>query len=194
MAKVLELQLQHQSFQSAFRIDFLWDWLVWSLRFPRDSQDSSPTPLFESISSGLSLVSCQLSHLYMTTGKTPTLTIQTFVGKVTSSLFNTLSTFVIALLPRSNCFLISWLQSPSTVILEPKKRKSATTSIYSSSICHEVMGQDAMIWVFLILSVKLAFSLSSFTFIKRLNIVYIIKVLNEKKLTYVGNESKDYNF
>ena len=83
--------------------------------------------------------------------------------------FNILSRFVTAFLPRSNCLLISWLQSPSTVILEPKKRKSVTTFIFSSSICHEVMRSDAMILVFLILSFKLAFSLSSFTLIKRVD-------------------------
>ena len=73
----------------------------------------------------------QLSHLYMTTGKTIALTIQTFVGKVLSLLFNMLSRFIIAFLPRSKCLLISWLQSLSTVILEPKKIKSITVSIFS---------------------------------------------------------------
>ena len=85
-----------------------------------------------------------------------------------SLLFNTLSVFVIAFLPWSRRLLISWLQSASTVIWEPKKIKSATISIFSSSICHEVMGPDAMILVYLMLSFKLAFSLSSFTCIKRL--------------------------
>ena len=110
----------------------------------------------------------QLSQLYVTTGKTIALTIQTFVARVMSLLFNTLSRFVTAFLPRSKCLLISWLQSPSIVILEPKKRKSVTTSIFSPSICHEVKGPDAMILVFLIFSFKPAFSLSSFTLIKRL--------------------------
>ena len=87
----------------------------------------------------------QLSHAYMTTGKTITLTIQTFVGKVISMLFNVLPRFVIAFLPRRKCLLLSWLQSPSGVILEPKKIKSATISSVSPSICHEVMGSDAMI-------------------------------------------------
>ena len=87
----------------------------------------------------------QLSHPYMTTGKTIALTRLTFVGKVISLLFNTLSRLVITLLPRSKCLLISWLQSPSAVILEPKKVKSATVS---PSISHEVMGPDAMILVF----------------------------------------------
>ena len=90
----------------------------------------------------------QLSHPYMTLGKTIALTIQSFVGKVVCLLFNTVSRFVVAFLPRSNCLLISWLQSPSTVILESKKRKSVTVSTFSPSICHEVMGPDAMILVF----------------------------------------------
>ena len=81
----------------------------------------------------------QLSHLYMTTGKTVALTGQTLVGKVMSLLFNMLSRFVIAFLPRSKHLLISWLQSSSAVILEPKKIKSVTVSIVSSSVCHEVM-------------------------------------------------------
>ena len=87
----------------------------------------------------------QLSQLNMTNGKTIALTIQTFVSKVMSLLFNTLSRVVTAFLPRSNHLLISWLQSPSTVILEPKKIKSVTVSIVSPSICHEVIGPDAMI-------------------------------------------------
>ena len=87
----------------------------------------------------------QLSHPYMITGKTIALTRQTFVGKVLSLLFNMLSRLVIAFLPRSKRLLISWLQSPSAVILEPKKIKSDTVS---PSICHEVMGPDAMMLVF----------------------------------------------
>ena len=85
-----------------------------------------------------------------------------------SLLLNMLSRLVIAFLPRSKHLLISWLQTPSTVILEPKKIKSVTVSIISSSICHEVMGSDAMILVFWVLSFKPTFSLSFFTFIKRL--------------------------
>ena len=84
----------------------------------------------------------------MTIGKTIALTIQTFVSKVVSLLFNTVSRFVTAFLPKSKCLLISWLQSPFTVILNPKKIKSVTVSIVSPSICHEVMGLDAMILVF----------------------------------------------
>ena len=88
----------------------------------------------------------ELSHPYMTTGKTIALTRWTFVSKVTSLLFNILSRLVLAFLPRSKRLLISWLQSPSAVILEPKKTKSVTVSTVSLSICHEVMGLDAMIW------------------------------------------------
>ena len=90
----------------------------------------------------------QLSHPYITTGKIIALTRWTFVSKVMSLLFNTLSRLVIAFLPRSKCLLISWLQSPPAVILEPKKIKSITVSIVSPSICHEVMGTDAIIFVF----------------------------------------------
>jgi len=110
----------------------------------------------------------QLSHPYTTTEKTIALTRQTFVGKVMSLLFNMFSRFVIAFLSRSKRLLISWLQPPSSVILKPKKIKSVTVSIVSPSIYHEVMRLDAMILVYWILSFKPAFSLSSFTFIKRL--------------------------
>ena len=102
----------------------------------------------------------QLSHSYMITGKTIALTRWTFVGKVMALLFNMLSRFVITFLPRGKHLLISWLQSPSAVILEPRKIKSVIVSL---SICHEIMGLDAMIFNF-----KTAFSLSSLTFIKRL--------------------------
>ena len=88
------------------------------------------------------------SHPYTTTGKTIALTRWTFVSKVMSLLFNILSRLVIAFLPRSKGLLISWLQSPSAVILEPKKIKSVTVSIVSPSICHDVMGLDVMISVF----------------------------------------------
>ena len=110
----------------------------------------------------------QLSHPYMTTGKTIALTRWTFVGKAMSLLFNMLSRLVITFLPRSKLFLISWLKSPSAVILEPKKINSFTVSTVSPSICHEVMGPDAIIFVFWMLNFKPAFSLCSFTFIKRL--------------------------
>ena len=88
----------------------------------------------------------QLSHPYLTTGKTIALPRWTFVGKVMSLLFNMLSR--LAILPRSKHLLISWLQSPPAMILEPKKIKSVTVSIFSPSICHEVMGPDATILVF----------------------------------------------
>ena len=94
------------------------------------------------------LFMAQLSHPYMTTGKTTALTIWTFVSKVMSLLFNTLYRFVIVFLPRSKHLLISWLQSLSTVILEPEKIRSVTVSIVSPSICHEVMGSSATILVF----------------------------------------------
>ena len=110
----------------------------------------------------------QISHPYMTTRKSIAVTIQPFVGKVTPLLFNMLSMFVTAFLPRSKCLLISWLQSPSAVILVPPQIKSVTVFIVSPSICHEVMGLDAMTFIFWMLSFKPAFSLSSLTFIKKL--------------------------
>ena len=110
----------------------------------------------------------QFSHPYMTTGKTIALIRHTFVGKVKSVLFNMLSTLVITFLPRSKHLLISWMQSQSAVILEPKKIKSVSVSTVSPSILHEVTGPDAMILVFRMLSFKPTFSLSSFTYIKRL--------------------------
>ena len=108
----------------------------------------------------------------MTTGKTIALTRQTFVAKVMSLLFNTLSRLIIAFLLRSKHLLILWQQSSSAVILEPKKIKSVTVSIVFPPICHEGMGPDAMIFVFWTLSFKPFFSLSSFTFIKSLFTFY----------------------
>ena len=102
----------------------------------------------------------QLSHPYMTTGKTTALTRRTFAGNVMSLLFNMLSMFVTAFLPRSKGLLTSWLQSPSAVILEPKKRKSVIVSIVSPSVCHGVTGPDAVILVFWILSQLFHSSLS----------------------------------
>ena len=90
----------------------------------------------------------QLSHPYMTTAKTTALTIWTFVSKEMSLLFNMLSRFVISFLPRHKCFLISWLQSPSALILEPRKIKFFTASTFSPSICDEKIGLDTMILVF----------------------------------------------
>ena len=110
----------------------------------------------------------QISHLYMATGKAIVLTRWTFVGKVMSLLFNMLSRLAITLLPRSKCLLISWLQSPSAVILGSKNIKSDTVSTVSLSVSHEVMGPDTMILVLWMLSFKPTLSLYSFTLIKRL--------------------------
>ena len=99
----------------------------------------------------------QLSHPHMTTGKTIAWTRRTYVGKVMSLLLNILSSMVITFLPRSKSLLISWLQSPSAVILEPPKIKCDTVSTVSPSISHEVMGPDAMIFVFWMLSFKPTF-------------------------------------
>ena len=127
--------------------------------------------LLQHHSSKASILQCsaffivQLSHDYW---KHHSLTIQTFVGKVMSLHFNMLSRLVITFFPRSKHLLLSWLQSPSAVILEPPKIKSVTVSTVSPSICHEMMGPDAMIFVFWMLSFKPTFSLSSFTFIRRL--------------------------
>ena len=123
VAKVLKFQLQHQSFQRIFRTDFLEDCLVWSLCSSRGSQESSPNH-----SSKASILQCsaffiiQLSHPYMTTRKAIALTRWTFVGKVMSLLFNMLSRLMIVFLPRRRHILISWLQSPSAVILVPPQR------------------------------------------------------------------------
>ena len=116
----------------------------------------------------------QLSHPYMTTGKTTALTRWTFVGKVMSLLFNMLSRLVITFIPRSKCLLISWLQSPSAAILELQKIKSLTVSIVSPSIRHEVMGPNAMILLFW-MSFKPTFSLFYFTYI---DVLYISEVID----------------
>ena len=169
VAKVLEFQLQHQSFQWTPRTDLLWDGLVGSPCSPRNSQEFSPTPHFKCINSpALSFLYSPVLTSYMTTGKTRALTRWTFVDKVIFLLFNMLSRLVITFLPRSKHRLISWLQSPSAVILEPRKIKWATVSTVSPSICHEVMEPDVMILVFCMLRFKPTFSLSSFTLIKRL--------------------------
>ena len=143
VAKILEFQPQYQSLHEhpgliSFRMD---------LASPRDSQESSPTPQFKSINS------LALSFLHNPTltsihdyWKTIALTRWTFVGKVMSLLFNMLSGLIVTFLPRSKRLLISWVQSPSAVILEPPKIN--TVSIVSPSICHEVMGPVAMILVF----------------------------------------------
>ena len=121
----------------------------------------------------------------MTTGKIISLTRQNFVCKVISLLFNMLSRLAIAFLPKSKHHLISCLQSPSMLILEPKKIKSLTVSIVFPSLCHEVMGPDAMILVFWMLSFKPDFSLSSFAFIKRLFISSLLFVIRVVSSAYV---------
>jgi len=169
VAKVLEFQLQHQSFQWIFRTDsFRMDWLdllsvQGTLKSLLQHHSSKASTLWRS-----AFFTVQLLHPYMTTGKTIALSRWIFVGKVMSLLLNMLPRLVITFLPRSKHLLISWLQSPSAVILEPPKIKSATVSTVSASICHEVMGPDGMIFVFWVLSFKPTFSLSSFTFMKRL--------------------------
>ena len=121
-----------------------------------------------SISGHSAFFTVQLSHLYMTTGKIIALTRQTFVGKVMSLLFNMLSKLVITFLPRCKHLFISWLQSPSAVIFGVPKLMYDTVSTVSPSISREVMGQDALILVFWMLSFKPTLSLSSFNFIRRL--------------------------
>ena len=128
----------------AFRIDWL-DLLAVQGTLKSLLQDHSSNA---SILRHSAFYMVQLSHPYMTTGKTIALARWTFVGKVMSLLFNMLSRLVIAFLPRSKQLLISWLQSPSAVILKLKKIKSVTVSIVSPSICHEVMGTDVMILAF----------------------------------------------
>ena len=149
MTNVLGFQLQHHSFQRTPRADLLQNGLVGSPCSPRDSQESSPTPQFKaSILRRSAFFTVQLSHPYMTTGKTIALTRRSLVGKVMSLLLNILSRLVITFLPRSKNLLILWLESPSSVILEIQKIKSDTVSTVSPSISHEVMGPDAMIFVF----------------------------------------------
>ena len=129
VAKVLEFQLYHQSFQRNPRADLLQNGLVGSPCSPRDSQFLQHHSSKASILWRSAFFTVQFSHPYMTTGKTIVLTRQTFVGKVMSLVFNMLSRLVITFLPRSKRLLISWLQSPSPVILDPKKIKSVTGSI-----------------------------------------------------------------
>ena len=129
-------------------ISFKVDWLdllavQWTLKSLLQHHSSKASILWRS-----AFFIVQLSHPYMTTGKTIALTRWALVGKLMSLLLNILSRLVITFLPRSKCLLISWLQSPSAVILEPQNTKSDTVSIVSPSISHEVMGPDAMILVF----------------------------------------------
>ena len=149
VAKVLEFQLKISLSSEHPGLIYRIDWL--DLLAVQGTLKS----LLQHHSSKASIFHCssffivQLSHPYITTGKTIGLTRQTFVDKVMSLLLNMLSRLVITLFPRSKHFLISWLQSPSAVILEPPKIKSDTVSTVFPSICHEVMGPDAMILVFL---------------------------------------------
>ena len=146
MAKVLEFQ--HQFFPWIFRIDFIridWFDLLAAQGTLKNLQHHSSKAWIVQHSVFFMV---QLSHLYMTTGKVIALTTHTFVGKVTSLLFNMSLRFITAFLHRRKCLLISWLQSPSTVILEPEKIMSATVSTISPSIFHEVMGPEAVILVF----------------------------------------------
>ena len=168
VAKVLEFQLQHHSSNEySGLISFRMDWLDLL------AVQATLKSLLQHHSSKASILQCsaffivQLSHPYRTTGKTITLTRLTFFRKLMSLLFNMLSRLDTAFLPRSKHLLSSWLKPPSAVILilELKKIKSLTVSPF---ICHEVMRLDAMILVFGMLSFKPTFSLSSFTFIKRL--------------------------
>ena len=138
-----------RSFQRNSRADLLQNGLVGSPCSPRDSQESSPVPHFKSISSSaLSLFYGPTLTSIRDYWKNLALTTWTFVSKMMPLFFNMLPRFVIAFPPRSKHLLISLLQSQSTVILEPKKIKSVTVSIVSPSICHEVMGPDAMIFIF----------------------------------------------
>ena len=145
----MELQLQHHSLQrNTGLISFRMHWLdllavQGTLKSLLQHHSSKASILRRS-----AFFTVQLSQPYMTTGKPIALTRWTFVGKIMSLLFNMLSRLVITFLPRSQCPLISWLQSPSAVILEPPKIKSDTVSTVSPSISHEMMGPDAMILVF----------------------------------------------
>ena len=142
----LQLSISHSSEYSGL-ISFRVDWLdllpvQGILKHLLQHHSSKSSVLWDSV-----FFMVQLSYPYMTTRETIALTRRTFVGKVLSLLFNMLSRFIIDFLPRSKHFLISWLQSPSAVILEPKKIKSVTVSIVSPSIYHEAMGLDVMILV-----------------------------------------------
>ena len=165
MAKVLEFRLQHQSLKYSGLISFRMEmvgsyWVQGSLKSLLQHHSSKASVFQHS-----AFLMVQLSHPYMTTGKTIALIRWTFVGKVMPLLFNMLSRLVIVFLPSSKGLLISWLQSPSAVIFEPKKIKSVTVSIVSPSICNEVMGPNAMILVFWMLMVNENYFLESYTHI-----------------------------
>ena len=168
VAKVLGFQLHHPSSEYSRWISFRIDWLSLlavqgTLKSLLQHHCSKASILWHS-----TFFIVQLSHPYITAGKTIALTRWTFVGKVMSLLSNMLSSLVITFLPSSKHLLTSWLQSPSGVILKPHKLNSVIVFIVSPSICHELMGPVAMILVFWMLNFKPTSSLSSFTFIKRL--------------------------
>ena len=159
------------------------DWI--SLQSKGLSRVFSNTTVQEQQFFGSQLSLLSNSYIHAATGNTIALTRQTFVDKVLSPLFNMLSILVITFLPKSKRLLISWPQSPSAVILEPKKRKSVTVSTVSPSISYEVMGPDVMILVFWMLSFKPTFSLSSFTFIKRLFSSYSLSAIRVMSSAYL---------
>ena len=186
VAKVLEFQLEHQSFHEySGLIFFRMDWLdLLALQGTLKSLLQHHS-LKASILQHSDFFIVQLSHPYMTTGKTIAFTRWIFVGKVMSLLFNMLSRLVIMFLPRSKRLLTSWLQSPSTVIWKPPKIRSFIVSTVSPSICHEVMEPDAMILVFWMLCFKSTFSLSFFTFIKRLFNFYSLSAIRVVSSAYL---------
>ena len=156
--------------------------MIWSPSCPRDSQQSSPALQFENIDSlALSLLKglnfTSIDNFYMTTGKNIAFAIWTFVGKVMSLLFNILYRFVIAFLPRSKRLFIHGYSHSLQWSLEPKKTKSVTAFNFFPAIYHEVMGLDAIILDLWMLSFKPAFSLCSFTFIKRLFSSYLTSAI-----------------
>ena len=150
--KLQEIVMDREAWRTAVhgvtKISFRIDWfdllaVQGTLKSLLQHRNSKPSVLWHS-----AFFMIQLSHPYMTAGKTIALNAWTFVGKVMSLLFNMLPRFVIAFLPRSMHLLISWLRSPTSVILEPKKIKSVTVATFPSSICYEVMGSDVKILVF----------------------------------------------
>ena len=171
VAKILKLQPQHQSFQLIFRTDFPQDWLDGSSCSPRKYQESSPTPQFKSINSlALSFLESPTLRSILDvypTGKTITWIRWICVGKVMSLLFNMLSRLVIGFLPRSKRLNFTAAVTIHSDFGAPKNKVYYCFHCFPS-ICHELMGPDAMILVFWMLNFKSNFSLSSFTFIKRL--------------------------
>ena len=138
VAKVLELQLQYQSFQWIFRVDLLWDWLVGSPCSPRDSQESYPASQFESISSLVFSLVYGPTYIHTWVLENYSFDYMDLCRQSDVSALSYTVKFVIAFLLRSKCLLISWLQSPSAVILEPKKIKSVTASSFAPSICQSL--------------------------------------------------------